>query len=137
MSSKLKYLSQFPIFLYQYIDDIVDVRGDGNYGFRAITVLLGWEKKYWHWIHTQLDTEVYQHRQLYSNLFYDTVPKVRSALWVDGFGVQGREKWTTISDMGYPIAYRTIVIFVSLSSNIDITFIPLLVSPSMSVSRQK
>lgn len=41
VSSKLKYLSQFHVFLHRYIDDIVDVEDDGNYGFRAISTLLG------------------------------------------------------------------------------------------------
>lgn len=36
------YLSQFPDFLHPYIDDIIDVGDDRNYGFRDITTLLGW-----------------------------------------------------------------------------------------------
>lgn len=47
-------------------------------------------------IQAQLDTEVYQQHQLYSNLFYDTTPEVMSALQVDGFGVH--DKWMMISD---------------------------------------
>ena len=40
VSSKLKYLSQFPVFLHQYIDDIVDVGDDEN--CCSIAALLGW-----------------------------------------------------------------------------------------------
>ncbi|XP_050890431.1 uncharacterized protein LOC127095843 [Lathyrus oleraceus] len=55
---------------HKYIDDIINVEDDGNYGFRAIATLLG------------------------------------SALWVANLGVQGCEKWMTISDISYPIASR-------------------------------
>lgn len=134
MSSKLKYLSQFPIFLHQYIDDIVD---DGNYGFRDIMSLLGWGEKSWPLIQMELDIEVYQHCQLYSNLLYGMVPKVRSALWFDGFGVQGREKWMAIPDMGYPIVSRYIVILVSLSMSLNITFLLLVIASCITSSRHK
>lgn len=114
MSSKLKYLSHFPFFLHQYIYDIVDMGDDENCGFRAIATLLRWGKESWPLIRTQLDTEVYQHHQLFSSLFYNIVSEVMSALQVDGFGVQGREKWMTVPDMGYPIASRYSVILFSL-----------------------
>lgn len=78
--------------MHQYIDDIVDVGDDGNCGFWTIATLLGWGEESCPLIQAQLDTEIYQYYQLYSNLFYDTVPEVRSALQVDGFGVQVREK---------------------------------------------
>ncbi|CAL5206084.1 unnamed protein product [Lathyrus oleraceus] len=114
-SSKHLYLSQSPIFLHQYIDGIVDVDKDGNCGFRAIAVLLGWGEEsrplVWMW----LDTEVYQYHQMYSNVFYDTIHEVRSVLQVASLGVQGYEKWMMIPDMGYPIASRYNVILVSLS----------------------
>lgn len=89
MSSKLVYLSQFPILLHQYIYDIIDVSDGGNFAFRTIATLLGQGKESWPLIQTRLYTEVYQHHQPYFNLFYDTIPKVRSAWRVDGFGVQG------------------------------------------------
>lgn len=55
-------------------------------------------------VQTQLDDEVYEHRQLYSKLLYDTIQEVRSTLQVANLGVQGREKWMMIPNMGYHIA---------------------------------
>ncbi|XP_058741132.1 uncharacterized protein LOC131613482 [Vicia villosa] len=43
-STKGKYLSQFPTFFHPYIDDIVDVEPNRNYGFRCISSALGWGK---------------------------------------------------------------------------------------------
>lgn len=56
-SSRDIYLSQFPDFLHPYIDDIVDMGGDGNYDFQAIAALLGWGEKLWPLIQMQLDTQ--------------------------------------------------------------------------------
>ncbi|XP_058786021.1 uncharacterized protein LOC131660734 [Vicia villosa] len=41
-SAKSKYLSQFLAFFHPYIDDIVNVELDGNYGFHCISSALGW-----------------------------------------------------------------------------------------------
>lgn len=73
VSSKLKYLSQFPVFLHQRINDIVDVGDDGTCGFQVIAALLGWGEESRPLIQTQLYTEFYQHHQLYFNLLYDTM----------------------------------------------------------------
>lgn len=48
----------------------------------------------------------YQHHQLYFDLLYDIVLEVRSVLLIASLGVQGREKWMVIPDIGYPIASR-------------------------------
>ena len=136
-SSRHIYLSQYPGFLHPYIDDIIDVGDDGNCGFRAIAALLGWGEKSWTLIQTQLDTQIHQLPKLFSKLFYDTVDEVRNSLKVEHLGVQGREKWMTIPDMGYPIATRYNVVFVSLSMTLNNTFFPLTIAPSMYTSRHK
>lgn len=46
-SCKHLYLSQFPIFLHDYIEDIIDVGCDENYGFCDIAALLGWGEDSW------------------------------------------------------------------------------------------
>lgn len=52
-------------------------------------------------------------------------------------GVQDRDKWMTILDMGYHVASRYNVILVSLSKNIKITLFSPVVSPPIYVSRHK
>ncbi|KAI5446592.1 hypothetical protein KIW84_014432 [Lathyrus oleraceus] len=82
-TSKHLYLSQFSIFLHQYIDETVDVGQDGNCGFHDIATLHGWGEESWSLVWTHLDVEVYQHHQMYSNVLYGTVSEVRSSLRVD------------------------------------------------------
>lgn len=136
-SSRHLYLSEFLSFLHSYIYDIVDVDDDGNYGFRTIATLLGWGEESWSLIRTQLNTQVHQHPKLFSSLFYDTVSEVRNALRVEHLGAHGREKWMIIPDMGYPIACRYSVVFVSLSNRLNITFFPLISTLPMYTSRHK
>ncbi|KAI5399221.1 hypothetical protein KIW84_064558 [Lathyrus oleraceus] len=57
----------------KYIDNIVDVGEDGNCGFRALVGLLGWCEESMPLVRTQLDAEVYQHHELYSNVLYDNI----------------------------------------------------------------
>lgn len=74
---------------------------------------------------------------MYSEVFYYTVFKVGSSLRVACVCVLGREKWMTIPDMGYRIASRYSVIFVSSSWRFNINLFPLLVFPFMSTSLHK
>ncbi|XP_058733977.1 uncharacterized protein LOC131605661 [Vicia villosa] len=97
-SAKEKYLSQFPSFFHPYINDIVDVESDGNYGYRSVS-------------------------------------DVSSSLVVTHLGDQDMEKWMSIPDMGYSIASRYSVVFVSLSMAMNTTFFPLLIAPPSYTSR--
>ncbi|XP_050876316.1 uncharacterized protein LOC127080021 [Lathyrus oleraceus] len=99
--------------------------------------LLGWGEESSSLVWTHLDTKVYQHYQLYSNLLYDIIPKVKSVLPVASLGVQGRQKWMMIPDMGYPIAYRYSVILVLLSKNLNVTFFPLVIAQCIASSRHE
>lgn len=45
-SSRDVYLSQFSDFLHPYINDIVDVGDNGNYGFRALQLYLDGAKSH-------------------------------------------------------------------------------------------
>lgn len=130
-------MSHFPIFLHDYIEDIIDVEANENYGFRAIRSLLEWGEESWSLYQTQLDGKVDLNSYLYSKVFYDIVYEVKSSLQISSMGVQDHEKWMTIPDIGYPIVFRYNVILVSLSSNFNINFFPLVVSPFMHVNRYK
>ncbi|XP_058762437.1 uncharacterized protein LOC131635808 [Vicia villosa] len=48
---------------------------------------------------------------------------------------EGKEKWMMIPDMGYPIASKYSVVFVSISMLMNITFFPLLIAPPPYTSR--
>lgn len=76
-------------------------------------------------VRTQLDTEVYHHHQLYYDMLYYMISEVMSVLRVASLGLQAREKYMMILDMGYPIASRCSVILVLLSRNLNIIFFQL------------
>lgn len=40
---KIPFIDEMPIFIHKYIERIVNVVGDGNCGYRAISILLGKE----------------------------------------------------------------------------------------------
>ncbi|XP_058783692.1 uncharacterized protein LOC131658414 [Vicia villosa] len=126
--AKGKYFSKFPAFFHPYIDDIVDVEPDGNCGFRCISSIFGWEEDACYDVRRQLHTQIQQHEDLFSKLLYDTVCDVSNSLLVKHLGVQSKEKWMSIPDMGYPVTSRYNVVFVSLSMLMNITFFPLLIA---------
>ncbi|XP_058779679.1 uncharacterized protein LOC131653522 [Vicia villosa] len=133
--AKSKYLSQFPAFFHPYINDIVDVEPDGNCDFRCISSALGWGEEACYDVRRQLHTQIQQHADFFSKLFYDTVSDVSNSLLLKHLGFQGKEKWMSIPDMGYPVASKYSVVFVSLSMRMNITFFPLLIAPPPYTSR--
>ncbi|XP_058722831.1 uncharacterized protein LOC131594663 [Vicia villosa] len=86
-------------------------------------------------VRRQLHTQIQQHADLFSKLFYDTVSDVSNLLLVKHLGFQGKEKWMTIPDMGYPVDFKYSVVFVYLSMLMNITFFPLLIAPPPYTSR--
>lgn len=74
---------------------------------------------------------------MYSKLFYDTVFEVTNSLRVPNLGVKNREKWMTSPGMSFLITSIYNVILFSWSINLNITFLTLVVSPSMFASRHK
>ncbi|XP_058780962.1 uncharacterized protein LOC131655076 [Vicia villosa] len=134
-STRAKYLSQFPAFFHPYIDDIVDVEPDGNCGFRYISSTLGSGEEACYDVQRQLYTQIQQHAYLFFKLFYDTVSDVSNSLLVKHLGFQGKEKWMTIPDVGYLVASKYSVVFVSLSMLMNVTFFLLLIAPPPYTSR--
>lgn len=79
-------------------------------------------------IQMQLDGEVFHNSDMYSKLFYDSISNVRSLLRISSLGVYGRDKWMTILDTSYSIAYRYDIILVTLSTNMNMSFFTLKLS---------
>ncbi|KAL5137417.1 Protein FAR1-RELATED SEQUENCE 5 [Glycine soja] len=118
-------LDQFHPFIHNFIENIVDVKADDNYGYRAIAVLLGMGEDSWSLVHNHLLKE------LYINLFsdIDKLEELKRSLLVDGVSMVTVDKWMDITDMGYVIASRYNVILVSLSLQQSMTFFPLRSQP--------
>ncbi|XP_073223344.1 protein FAR1-RELATED SEQUENCE 8-like [Cicer arietinum] len=82
---------------------IVNVKADGNCGYRAIAALLGYGEEYWSIIRRQLYTEIKSKPDLYAALFKERLQEVTESLLVTELENQGNEKWMTIPDMGYDV----------------------------------
>ena len=51
-------LDQFHPFIHNFIENIVDVKANDNYGYRAIAVLLGMGEDSWSLVHNHLLKEL-------------------------------------------------------------------------------
>ncbi|KAL5142407.1 Protein FAR1-RELATED SEQUENCE 5 [Glycine soja] len=116
-----------PIFIH----NIVDVKADGNCGYRSIVSLLGMGEDSWSLVRNKLIKELGKWSHDYINLFGGTerFEELRLSLLVDGFSKVSVEKWMDITEMRYVIASRYNVILVSLSRQQSMTFFPLRSQP--------
>ncbi|KAH1222224.1 hypothetical protein GmHk_12G035439 [Glycine max] len=124
-------LDQFASFFQGFIRDVVDVKADGNCGYRSIGALLGMGEDSWPLVRNELLKELGRWSHEYMNLFGGTkrFEQLKLSLLVDGFSKVSVDKWMDITDMGYVIASRYNVILVSLSQQQSMTFFPLRSQP--------
>ena len=80
-------LFQFVPFIQGFIEDVVDVKVDGNYGYRSIDALLGMGEESWSMVRNELIKELGKWLHDYINLFGGTqrFEQLRMSLHVDGF----------------------------------------------------
>ncbi|KAL5148319.1 hypothetical protein HKD37_13G035375 [Glycine soja] len=124
-------LDQFTPFIQGFIRDVVDVKADGNCGYRSIAALLGMGEDLWPLVRNELIKELGRWSHEYMNLFGGTerFEQLKMSLLVDGFSKVSVDKWMDITEMGYVIASRYNVILVSLSRQQSMTFFPLRSQP--------
>ncbi|KAH1193807.1 hypothetical protein GmHk_19G054763 [Glycine max] len=124
-------LDQFASFIQGFICDVVDVKADGNCGYRSIAALLGMGEDSWPLVRNELIKELGRWSHEYMNLFGGTerFEQLKLSLLVDGFSKVSVDKWMDITEMGYVIASRYNVILVSLSRQQSMTFFPLRSQP--------
>ncbi|KAH1203299.1 hypothetical protein GmHk_17G049575 [Glycine max] len=114
-----------------FIRDVVNVKADGNCGYRSIAALLGMGEDSWPLVRNELIKELGRWSHEYMNLFGGTerFEQLKLSLLVDGFSKVSVDKWMDITDMGYVIASLYNVILVSLSQQQSMTFFPLRSQP--------
>ncbi|KAH1264991.1 Protein FAR1-RELATED SEQUENCE 5 [Glycine max] len=101
-------LDQFQPFMHDFIYKIVDVKADGNCGYRSVAGLLGMGQDSWSVVHNHLLKELTKFSEDYIKLFGDTerFEELRMPLLVDGLTKVTTDKWMDIIDMGHVIASR-------------------------------
>ena len=80
-------LDQFASFFQGFIRDVVDVKADGNCGYRSIAALLGMGEDSWPLVRNELIKELGRWSHEYMNLFGGTerFEQLKLSLLVDGF----------------------------------------------------
>ncbi|XP_058783776.1 uncharacterized protein LOC131658507 [Vicia villosa] len=67
--SKIPFIEEMPVFMHPYIERIVDVAEDGNYGYRAVSVLLGNGEGIHTVVHHQIIQALKMHKEAYTRLY--------------------------------------------------------------------
>jgi len=82
-------LDQFHLFIHDFIDNIVDVKANGNCGYRAIVALLGMGKDSWSLVCNHFLKELGKWSDDYIKLFggTDRFKELRRSLLVDGLSM--------------------------------------------------
>ncbi|KAL5180176.1 Protein FAR1-RELATED SEQUENCE 5 [Glycine soja] len=85
-------LDQFAPFIQGFIRDVVDVKVDGNCGYRSIAALLGIGEDSWPLVRNELIKELGRWSHEYMNLFGGTerFEQLKLSLLVDGFSKCGQ-----------------------------------------------
>ncbi|XP_028187842.1 uncharacterized protein LOC114374395 [Glycine soja] len=124
-------LDQFHPFIHNFIENIVDVKANCNFGYHAIATLLGMGEDSWSLVRNHLLKELGKWSNEYINLFGGTerFEELRRSLLVDELSMVTMDKWMDITEMRYVIASRYNVILVSLSLKQSMTFFPLRSQP--------
>ncbi|KAL5147413.1 putative protein FAR1-RELATED SEQUENCE 10 [Glycine soja] len=127
----IQMLDQFAPFIQGFIRDVVDVKADGNCGYRSIAALLGMGEDSWPLVRNELIKELGRWSHEYMNLFggIERFEQLKLSLLVDGFSKVSVDKGMDITEMRYVIASRYNVILVSLSRQQSMTFFPLRSQP--------
>lgn len=133
----IPYLANMPSFMRPYIDDIINVEGDGYCGYRVIALDSGKNEDDYELVKLNMVREIGLHKALYEKVFggKERVQHIKDAL-ISGPRRSRRvaplEKWFTFPDMGHVVAtyYNKIVVdLVDPSVGNSQTFFPLRGSP--------
>jgi len=108
------YINQIPSEIRPYVTNIVDVRPDGNCGYRCIAALLGMGESCWPQVRRDLYEELYDNQVLYEQVFieHDRCTTLLQQLQYEGDEFAPLDKWMTMLDMCYIVATKyNIVLF--------------------------
>jgi len=82
-------LDQFHSFIHDFIENIMDVKADGNCEYRAIAALLGMGEDSWSLVRNHLLKELAKWSYEYVNLFgdLDRFEELKRSLLIDGLSM--------------------------------------------------
>jgi len=117
---QIPYISQIPNLMRPYVEDIVNVRGDGNCGFRVVARHMGFNEDDHVLVHHALINELKTHKSDYLSIYAteSCYKLILDALHppTSKSGIAPPKKWLTTPDMGHIIAscYNRAVVLLTL-----------------------
>ncbi|TYG68542.1 hypothetical protein ES288_D05G161300v1 [Gossypium darwinii] len=117
-------MKEIPDMFHPYITHVQDVRGDGNYGFRAISVCHGYGEDQWLYVQHQLLNELLSSYDVYARVFTYGIDELRNSLCFSQSPAPA-DHWMVMPMTGVLIANRFGVILNYLTKQCDITFFPI------------
>lgn len=109
-----------------YIVESKNVKGDGHCGFRVVAALMGFGEDSWARVRQDLMNELTHHILLYEGVFgeNDRVGEILDSLncFTESAPLGN---WFQLPYMGYLVASTYNVAFITLSTQISLTFLPL------------
>jgi len=125
------YKAQIPRAFHPYLVGIRNVKGDGNCGFRAVAVALGYEEDHWSSIRHELLQELENNREYYSDMLMGAYGELRQSLDWNGTGFAPKERWMSMPNIGLLIAnrFRVIVVMLTTHRNNSNTTFPTMFHP--------
>ncbi|KAH1212827.1 hypothetical protein GmHk_14G040918 [Glycine max] len=103
-------LNQFHPCIQDSIENIIDVKADGNCGYRAIAALLGMGEESWSLVQNNLHKELTSWSEEYINLVggIERFEELKRSLLVDVLSKVTMDNWMNITDM---FCYKTNVLY--------------------------
>ena len=125
LSKNLKLIHHFPSFIQPLIEDIMNVEGDGNCGFRAVAVALGRDQSEWPPIRNLLKSNMEYNHFFYQKMFKEGYKEILSTIdWFTGECLNNKEKWMVMPEFGAIITNSFNRPVVYLSHAQCLTFLP-------------
>jgi len=128
----MSHIDYMPRFMVPFIEKVVDVIGDGHYGFRAIVEFMGLTEESHIMIRRHLIQELKDHRDDYVGVYAgeDRYNYISNDLHppANMRGIAHVDKWLTFSDMGHIVANyykRCVVLLTNLEIGKSESFFPL------------
>ncbi|XP_057427726.1 uncharacterized protein LOC130721016 [Lotus japonicus] len=115
-------------FLHPYIDGVTNVEDDGNCGYRSIAALLRHSsgEDGWPWVRASLIGELDHNRLMYESMWSgQIVTALHDRLTLPYGDPATPDKWMQLPEIGYIMAKRFQVVFITFSSMGCNTYLPL------------
>ncbi|KAK1424578.1 hypothetical protein QVD17_19911 [Tagetes erecta] len=102
----IRFAPYIPKVFHPYISSTVDVRGDGNCGFRSVAVGLGLPEHEWQFIRSELYQELTGRKEIYEAIFGCFYFNLKESLPFYELSFATQPKWLIIPETGVLIANR-------------------------------